>query len=76
MKKVGKRYGYDDYLLFILFDHNKKGFITPSDLYKVFQDIGLKCEVNDIQDAFRDMDLNEDNQISLKEFCTFMETIK
>jgi Ca2+-binding EF-hand superfamily protein len=49
MKKVGKKYGYDDYLLFIVFDLDKKGFVTPADLYKVFSEIGLKCEVMDIE---------------------------
>jgi Ca2+-binding EF-hand superfamily protein len=61
MKKVGKKYGYDDYLLFIVFDLDKKGFVTPADLYKVFSEIGLKCEVMDIEQAFEEMDLNKNN---------------
>ena len=33
MRKIGKKYGYDNYLLFSMFDRNKKGYINSVDIF-------------------------------------------
>ena len=33
MKKIGLKYGYDNYLLFSMFDKERKGFIDSHDIY-------------------------------------------
>lgn len=76
MKKVGNKYGYDAYLLFTVFDFAKNGYLQASDIYKTFSEIGLRCELQDIESAFDEMDLDHNERISLKEFCLFMEDIE
>lgn len=36
MKKVGKKYSYDNFLLFSMFDKKKKGFLDAGDIIQVF----------------------------------------
>ncbi len=57
---------------FYHFDLDENGFISPEELRKVLQRMGVKLGKLDILRIFRKVDTDRDGQISFKEFVIMM----
>ena len=51
---------------FAMFDINKDGFVSATELSKAMKDLGNKMTVTEVKDMLRAADFNEDGKIDYK----------
>lgn len=62
--------------VFNFFDKDRNGFITSSELGKIYLALGFKISDDELQEIIHDADNDTDNVINFEEFVNMMTTIQ
>ena len=75
MRKLEEQDGQDEDALkevFMLFDRDEKGYLTPESVYHIFLSIGEKIKLEDITKILKENDIDGDGNLNFQDFKMFM----
>ena len=75
MRKLDEQDEQDEEALkevFLLFDRDEKGYLTPESVYHIFLSIGEKIKLEDITNILKENDIDGDGNLNFQDFKMLM----
>ena len=77
MRKLEEQDGQDEDALkevFMLFDRDEKGYLTPESVYHIFLALGEKIKLEDIINILKENDIDGDGNLNFEDFKMLMQS--